>query len=1062
MEGLIRWFSRSHVAANFLMLSVMLAGLYTWFQLRKEIFPDTAIDAVAVRVPYPNATPEDVEEGVVIPIEEAIQDVNGIEQLSSTAAEGMGVVTVEVANGYDVREVMDDIKTRVDAIDNFAENAEKPVLEELLITSQVMSIAVSGDTDEATLRLIAEDVRDGLLDYRPQPASGIGGKIMRFIKGDAEITKVSLSGVRPYEISIEIPEETLRRYGLSLGDVATAVRQSSVDLPGGSVKTAAGEVVIRSVGKRYDRQSFEDVVVVQRPDGSVLKLRDLAEIHDGFEDLDMTFSFDGRQAVVVDVFRVGDQDTLEVAAAVQDYIARTRGSFPPGIELEVWNNQSIFLQGRLDLLKRNGAMGLVLVFIVLALFLRPSLAFLVALGIPVSFAGGIWLMPQMGISINMISLFAFILVLGIVVDDAIVVSENVYRLMRNGMDPKEAAWKGTHEVGVVVIFGVLTTVVAFTPMLGLTGVSGKIWPNIPLVVIPTLLFSLLQSKLVLPAHMALLRRSDPDRQVGPLTRLQRWISLGLENFVLRIYTPFLSRCLRHRYVVMAVFLALLMGVFGLVAGGWVKSQFFPQVEADLLVAKIELPRGVPFSVAQEAVARLEREALALGTRYQDNDGNPVVAHVLASAGLQPLKTAFAPGGPPTASNLGEVTVELRPSANREVSADQLVREWREKVGAIPGAVELTFVAQAAGGGNAIDLNVTGKDLDELREATEYLRSELAEYQGVIDIGDSDSPGKRELRFRELTPAGRSLGFRLGDVGNQVRRAFYGDEVQRLQRGRDEVKVMVRYPEGQRVSLEDLEQMKVRSPAGDLVPLPEVVVQEESAGPDTIQRVDRKRSIKITADVDKTKNNSNEVVTRFKEEGLAKLSAKFPGVSYTLEGEQKDQANSVKEIGIGFLFALIVMYVLMAIPLRSYFQPLIIMSVIPFGIVGAVAGHILMRTDLSIMSMCGIVALAGVVVNDSLVLVDYVNRHRGEDGSVIMAATKAGAMRFRAIMLTSLTTFAGLMPMLLETDMQALFLVPMAISLGFGILFATLITLILVPSLYVVMEDVRKVLRWMVG
>jgi len=1062
MEGLIRWFSRSHVTANFLMLSVVLAGAYTWFQLRKEIFPDTAVDALAVRVPYPNATPEDVEEGVVIPIEEAIQDVNGIEQLSSTAAEGMGVVTVEVANGYDVREVMDDIKTRVDAIDNFAENAEKPVLEELLITSQVMSIAVSGDTDEATLRLIAEDVRDGLLDYRPLPAEGIGGKIMRFIKGDVEISKVSLSGVRPYEISIEIPEEKLRRYGLSLGDVANAVRQSSVDLPGGSVKTTAGEVVIRSVGKRYDRRAFEDVVVVQRPDGSGLKLRELAEIHDGFEDLDMSFSFDGRQAVVVDVFRVGDQDTLEIAGAVEDYMARMKGSFPPGIELEVWNNQSIFLKGRLDLLKRNGAMGLVLVFIVLALFLRPSLAFLVALGIPVSFAGGIWMMPQMGISINMISLFAFILVLGIVVDDAIVVSENVYRLMRNGMDPKEAAWKGTHEVGVVVIFGVLTTVVAFTPMLGLSGVSGKIWPNIPLIVIPTLLFSLLQSKLVLPAHMALLRRSDPDRHVGPLTRLQRCISRGLENFVLRIYTPFLSRCLRHRYVVLAVFLATLMGVFGLVAGGWVKSQFFPQVEADLLVAKIEMPRGVPFSVTQEAVALLEREALALGTRYGDDDGNPVVAHVLASAGLQPLKTAFAPGGPPTASNLGEVTVELRPSANREVTADQLVREWREKVGAIAGAVELTFVAQAAGGGNAIDLNVTGKDLDELRAATEFLRTELADYQGVTDIGDSDSPGKRELRFRELTPAGRALGFRLGDVGNQVRRAFYGDEVQRLQRGRDEVKVMVRYPERQRVSMEDLEQMKVRSPQGDLVPLPEVVVQEESAGPDTIQRVDRKRSIKITADVDKTKTNSNEVVTRFKEEGLAELSAKFPGVSYTFEGEQKDQANSVKEIGIGFVFALIVMYVLMAIPLRSYFQPIIIMSVIPFGIVGAVAGHILMGTDLSIMSMCGIVALAGVVVNDSLVLVDYVNRHREEDGSVIIAATKAGAMRFRAIMLTSLTTFAGLMPMLLETDMQARFLVPMAISLSFGILFATVITLILVPSVYVMMEDVKKAIKWLVG
>ncbi|MDE0825321.1 MAG: efflux RND transporter permease subunit [Akkermansiaceae bacterium] len=1061
MEALIRWFSRSHVTANFLMLSVLLAGFYTWFQLRKEIFPDTAIDAVAVQVPYPNATPEDVEEGVVIPIEEAIQDVDGIEKISSTAADSMGVVTVEVANGYDVRDVMDDIKTRVDAIDNFAESAERPILEELLITSQVMSIAVSGDTDEATLRKIAEDVRDGLLDYEALPAEG-GEKFLRFIKGDPEITKVSLSGVRPYEISIEVSEETLRRHGLSLGDVANAVRQTSVDLPGGSVKTSGGEVVIRSVGKRYDREDFEDVIVKQGRDGSVVKLRDIAEIHDGFEDLDMSFAFDGRRAVVVDVFRVGEQDTLEIAGAVRDYLARTKAQFPPGIELEVWNDQSVFLKGRLDLLKRNGTMGLILVFIVLALFLRPSLAFLVAIGIPVSFAGGIWLMPHTGISINMISLFAFILVLGIVVDDAIVVGENVYRRMRAGEDPKEAAWKGTHEVGVVVIFGVLTTAVAFTPMLGLTGVSGKIWPNIPLVVIPTLLFSLVQSKLVLPAHMAFLKRSDPSRAGGPFTRLQRWISLGLEQFVLHFYTPFLSRCLRHRYLVLAIFMAMLLGVFGLVAGGWVKSQFFPEVEADLLVAKIELPRGVPFSAAQEAVAILQREALALGERYQDEDGNPVVAHVLASAGMQPLKTAFGPGGPPTASNLGEVTVELRPSANRDVTADELVREWRAKVGAIPGAVELTFVAQAAGGGNAIDLNITGKDLDELRGATDYLKSELAGYQGVIDIGDSDSPGKRELRFRELTPAGRALDFRLKDVGNQVRRAFYGDEVQRLQRGRDEVKVMVRYPEGGRISIEDLEQMKVRSPEGSLVPLPEVVVQEESAGPDTIQRVDRKRSIKITADVDKTKNNSNEVVRLFKEEGLAKVSGKFPGVAVSFEGEQKDQANSVKEIGIGFIFALIGMYVLMAIPLRSYVQPMIIMSVIPFGIVGAVAGHILMSTELSIMSMCGIVALAGVVVNDSLVLVDYVNRHREEEGSVIIAATKAGAIRFRAIMLTSLTTFAGLMPMLLETDMQARFLIPMAISLGFGILFATLITLILVPSVYVVLEDVKKAGRWLFG
>ncbi|NNC88845.1 MAG: efflux RND transporter permease subunit [Akkermansiaceae bacterium] len=1075
MEGLIRWFSRNHVAANFLMLAVILAGFYTWFQLRKEIFPETAIDAVAIKVPYPNATPEDVEEGVVIPVEEAIADLEGISEINSTSAENIGVVTVEAETGYDLRNLMDDIKTRVDAIDNFAENAESPVLEELLITSQVLSIAVYGDTDEATLRQVAEDVRDGLLVFKPAPVYYEGGllgplrfvtdSILRFIQGEAEITKVQLAGVRPYEISIEIPEKTLRRHRLTLAQVADAVRRSSLDLPAGTVKTAAGDVVIRAVGKRYDAKAFENVVVLTRPDGSVVTLGEIATIVDGFEDIDLETTFDGANAMIVNVYRVGNQDTLRIADAVREYLQQTRSQLPEGIGIEIWNDQSSFLRGRLDLLKRNGLLGLLLVFGVLALFLRPSLAFLVALGIPVSFAGGIWLMPQMGISINMISLFAFILVLGIVVDDAIVVGENVYRRMRMGEDPKEASWRGTHEVGVVVIFGIITTMVAFTPMLGLSGVSGKIWPNIPLIVIPVLFFSLLQSKLVLPAHLALLKASDPHRKVWIFGRFQRWVSYGLESFVLKVYAPFLQKCLRFRYFVAAAFIALLCIVMGIVGGGYIKSQFFPEVEADLLVAKFELPRGVPFEATQRAVAKLEEEAMKLAARHEDVDGNSVVVHMLASRGTQPLITAFAPEGPPTASNIGEVTVELRPSANRDISAEALVREWRQAVddrGGIPGAVELTFVAQGAGGGNAIDLLVTGKDLEELRGAGEFLKSELQTYTGVIDLADSDRPGKRELRFGELTPAGRALGLRLGDVASQVRRSFYGDEAQRLQRGRDEVKVMVRYPEEERQSIENFEQMKLRTPGGAEVPLPQVVVVEEGRGPDTIQRVDRKRAIRITGDVDKTKNNANAVMGRFRNEALAELPRRFPGVQFSFEGEQQDQASSVKEIGIGFLFALVAMYVLMAIPLKSYLQPAIIMSVIPFGIVGAVLGHVLMRTELSIMSMCGIVALAGVVVNDSLVLVDYVNRHRGESKSVIEAATRAGGVRFRAILLTSLTTFAGLMPMLLETDMQARFLIPMAISLGFGILFATTITLILVPSVYVMLEDFKKAVAWLFG
>ena len=1066
MKGIIRWFSHSHVAANFLMLAVLLAGFYTWFQLRKEIFPDLAIDAVSVQIPFPNASAEDVEEGVIIPVEEAIANLNGIREINSIAAENIGVVTARVENGFEVRDLMDDIKTRVDAIDNFAEEAEKPLLEELVISAQVLSIAVSGNTDEATLRGVAEDVRDGLLDFRPSkpdPRKNPFGAFVAAIQKETRVTKVQLAAVRPYEISIEVSEHTLRQYGLTIAQVASAVRRASIDLPGGSVHTSAGEVVIRALGKPDDAMQFEDVVVLTRPDGSTVKLKEIATVIDGFEDLELENSFDGRSAILINVFRTGDQDTLKIRKVVGDYLEQARAEFPEGIRLEVWNDTSQYLKGRLDLLRRNGAWGLALVFIVLALFLRPSLAFLVALGIPVSFAGGIWLMPHLGISINMISLFAFILVLGIVVDDAIVVGENVYRRMRAGEDPREASWRGTHEVGVVVIFGIVTTMVAFTPMLGLSGVSGKIWPNIPLIVIPTLLFSLLQSKLVLPAHLALLRPSDPTRRVWALGRMQRRLSLGLERFVTDFYSPFLKFCLRHRYIVLSVFLALLSLTAGLVKGKWIKSMFFPQVEADLVVARFELPRGVPFESSVEATRRLEAEAFALS---EDPDmvtrnGEPIVRHMLASAGIQPFITDFSPSGPPIGTNIGEVTLELAPSAERDVSADEIVRRWRKRVQSIPSAVELTFVAQAAGGGNAIDLLITGKDQSELRAAADFLRSRLESYAGVIDIADSDRPGKREIVIEDLTSEGRAGGLRLGDVAQQVRRAFYGDEVQRLQRGRDEVKVMVRYPEAERESIENFEQMRVRTSQGS-IPLMQVVNVRERRGPDTVRRSDRKRAIRITADVDRARGNSNDVTKRFKEEALPALGERFPGVTFKFEGEQADQAESVREIGIGFLWALVAMYVLMAIPLRSYLQPMIIMSVIPFGIVGAVMGHIVMRTELSIMSMCGIVALAGVVVNDSLVLVDYVNRHRRESGNVLESALRAGGVRFRAIILTSLTTFVGLMPMLLETDMQARFLVPMAISLGFGILFATTITLILVPSVYVVLEDVRGVVRRLLG
>lgn len=1079
MEAIVKWFTRNHVAGNFLMLAVLLAGFTTWFKVRKEVFPDTAFDALTVSIPYPNATPEEVERGVVVPVEEAVADVLGIKKMRSSSGQNVGSVTIEVEVGYEVRNVMDDVKTRVDAIDNFPEEAEKPILEEIVITSPVMAITlVAAGASEAELTRLAEEVKDELLVFESRAQPKFFDRVASALAGAPKITKVSIAGVREYEISIEVGEERLRELGLTLSQVAAAVRRYSVDLPAGSIRTSSGELIVRTVGKKFNAVDFADAPIKTLPDGSVVRLGQVATLLDTFEDQDLAVQYDQQEALVVNVYRVGEQDTTRLAKMVEEYVTWKNGQSLEGVKLGIWNDQSEILKGRIDLLARNATFGLLLVLIVLALFLRPSLAFLVALGIPVSFAGGMWLMPMMGISINMISLFAFILVLGIVVDDAIVTGENVYHRIQRGEHPAVAAWKGTHEVGTVVIFGVLTTVVAFTPMLGLSGVSGKIWPNIPLVVIPTLLFSLVQSKLVLPAHLALLSptKSEEERKRRRWKEYRAWnpvkwflfvaeglfwiqhqIATGLEVFVEKAYQPLLSFGLRWRYPMLTLFFSLLAGTLVVVGTGRIKFQFFPEVEGDILTAKLELAQGVPFAETQRVIKEVEAAAHLLGAQFRDDEGNPVVQHVLASSGTQPFITGFSPAGPPKASHIGEVTIELVPAAQRQsAGSDRLVGAWRDLVGEIPGVVELTFRAETASGGNAIDLSLTGTNLAQLEEATHFARERLGDYQGVIDISDSSRAGKDEFQIVRLTRAGETLGFSLAEVGQQVRDAFYGNEVQRLQRGRDEVKVMVRLPEKERRTLETIEKLELTSPTGEKVALGEVVEYQFGNGPAVINRTDRKRSVRISADVDAL-TNANEVVSAYTEEVLSELSLRFPAVAWSFEGEQEDQANSIREMGIGALSALVIMYVLIAIPLKSYFQPLIIMVVIPFGLIGGIWGHALLGMNLSIMSMVGFIALAGVVVNDSLVMVDFVNRHRGENGSAREAALQAGGRRFRAILLTSLTTFAGLLPMLFEQDMQARFLIPMAVSLGFGILFATAITLFLVPGVYVVLDDVQRVL-----
>jgi multidrug efflux pump subunit AcrB len=1064
MKALIYWFTRNHVAANFLMIIILMGGTGTWFRLKKEIFPETAIDAVTISVPYPNATPTEVEKGVILPIEEAIEGIDGIKRTTSTSTQNVGAVTVEVETGYDVREVMSDIKSEVDAITNLADDTEEPILRELVLKGRVLQIAVSADTDERTLREMADRVKDELLVYEytppawPGPLAGLQGILGR--AGPFGVSQVVVNGTRPYEISIEISEQTLRELGLTFDHIADAVRASSLDLPGGSLQTEGGEFLIRTEARRYTAEEFGALTVVTRPDGSTLTLGEIATIRDGFEEVDLDVRFDGRPALLIDVFRLGNEDTLTIAEAAKAFIAeRAPQILPAGVVTEVWADDSFYLRGRLDLLTRNLALGLALVLLVLALFLRPSLALLVTIGIPVSFAGAVMLMPATGISINMISLFAFILVLGIVVDDAIVVAENVYRRMRGGEHPRDAAPEGTHEVGVVVIFGVLTTVVAFTPMLGLSGVSGKIWPNIPWIVIPVLLFSLVQSKLILPAHLAMLRPSDPTVQHRGIFALQQAVAHGLERFVETVYRPILKRILHARYVTLSAFIAVFIASVSVVGAGWIKFQFFPEVEADVIVAQVELPAGVPYADTAAAVARMEQALLQLGREVEKEHGGPVLKHAVAAIGQQPFITGFEQiFGAPTATHIGEVTVELIPAAQRPgVSGARVASRWRELTGAIPGAVSLTFQTQGAASGNAIDLEVTGSDNAEIEAAAAMITDALAGYTGVIDISASNRVGKRELQLG-ITPQGEALGLRLVDVARQVRQGFYGEEVQRLQRGKDEVKVFVRYPRAEREMQASLDAVKIRTAAGDEVPFSEVATASYGRSYESIRHADGRRAVNVTADVDKlVGTNANEVVASLSAEVFPVIRERHPGVAIRFQGEQRDQVQSVQELSRGFILALVIMYVLMAIPLRSYFQPLIVMCVIPFGMIGAIIGHAFMGMSLSIMSMCGIVALAGVVVNDSLVLVDYVNREVARGHAMVEAAWHAGVVRFRPILLTSLTTFAGLTPMLLETDLQARFLIPMAVSLGFGILFATVITLFLVPCVYLIMADVQGVL-----
>jgi multidrug efflux pump subunit AcrB len=1048
VKGIIRWFAENGVAANLLMILIIAGGVISIFTIKQEVFPEFSADIVTVTVPYPGAAPEEVEEGVVIRIEEAIQDLEGIEEIRSTAGENVASVLVEAMQGADVQKLLDDVKSRVDAIDTFPEEAEQPVVEEAIIRRQVMEVAISGEADERSLKRLGERLRDDL--------TALPG-----------ITQVELRITRPYEISIEVSEIDLRRYGLSFGRVAEAVRRASLDLPGGRISTSASEILLRTEGQAYTGHEFERLPLITRPDGTRVLLGDVARIVDGFADTDQWARFDGRPAALVKVYRVGEQSALEVAAQVEAYLEEARPRMPDGITLTVWQDQTRVLRSRLDLLIKNGRAGFVLVVLVLALFLKLRLASWVSLGVPISFLGALALMPTMEVSINLISLFAFILVLGIVVDDAIIVGENVYTRYQQGEEGLRAAIEGAFEVHKPVIFAVATSIAAFVPLLVVPGTIGKIMRVVPMIVIATLVFSLIESLLILPNHLSHLRQTSARAVGGSVSRawrrFQDRVAAGLGWIVRRTYQPSLELALEWRYLTVAAMLALLLITFGIFRGGWIRFNFLPPIEADNTAAFLTMPQGTPAEVTAEMVRRIEEEALELGRELEEELGGSPIRHVLSSIGDQPFRTAQGPaalnvGADNSAAHLGEVNLELSPAEERDITSFDIARRWRERVGSIPDAVELTYASSLFTSGEAINVELSGPNVDNLRRAALRLKEELRSYPGTQDISDTFRAGKRELELT-ITPEGEAAGLSQADLARQVRQAFYGEEAQRIQRGRDDVKVMVRLPEERRATLGGLEELRIRAPDGTEVPLSTAARIHSARGPSAIKRTDRRRVVNVTADVDITAGNANEIVADLEATVLPALLADYPEIRYSLAGEQEEQRETLTGLLRGFLFALLVIYALLAIPFRSYFQPLIVMSAIPFGLIGAIWGHIAMGLDLAILSFFGIVALTGVVVNDSLVLVSFINRAYRDDGLPLAKAIRiAGGSRFRPILLTSLTTFAGLTPLLLEKSMQAQFLIPMAVSLAFGVLFGTFIILLLVPCLYAIQEDVKAAFR----
>ncbi len=1020
VTGLIAWFARNHVAANLLMFFIILFGLYSLSTIKRETFPEVNTGQINVQVLYRGGAPEEVERGVVIKIEEAIEGIQGIKEVRSTAREGSGMVRIEVEEGIDSNEVMDEVKLAVDSISTFPAETERPVISKHTWRNQAINVQIAGDLDESTLKSLTEKIRDEMLAL-------------------PEVTFVQEAGTRPFEIAIEISEHTLRQYGLTLDQVAQVIRRWSIDLPGGSIRSDAGNIRLRTTGQAYTGEDFAPIVLLTRADGSQVKLGDVAKIIDGFVEEESYSFFNGKRSMGINAMATQDEDPIEVAAAVRKFVEERQQTLPEGVELRAWADTSVFLEGRMDMMINNMWMGGALVLIILSIFLHLKVAFWVMIGLPVAFLGAFMMLPAAGISVNIMSLFGFILVLGIVVDDAIIIGEAAYSETEKHGYTLENIVRGAQRVAVPATFGVLTTIVAFMPLVLQTGPTSAFAGAIGWVVVFCLCFSLVESKLILPSHLATMKSSHGSKRGA-----SDWVDSALKFFTERYYMPFLALTMRFRTLTVSVFIALIILTVGLVQGGFVRSVWFPEFQSDYLSAVVEIREGAPESLINNIVREMDGALREVDDELKARYGleEDIVVNVWAYV---------------NSGRTAQFQVDLLKSEDRgesKIPMKEMEVLWREKVGAIAGTQRLEFVSMnRMGGGKPIEFSVQGANSEQVDAASIALADHLRGYDGLYEVQSSAQAGPEELKL-SIKPEGVAAGLTLVDLAGQARRAFYGAEVQRIQRGDSEVRVMVRYPREERKSIGDLENMWITTPDGRELPFQSVAGYDIQRGYNAIERQDGQRTVTVDANANLDAVEPMKLVGEVFRNFTPSFRQEYPDVKLTVGGSSRDAQSSMTEMFQSFGVALFGVYILMAVPLKSYVQPLLIMTAIPFGIIGAVVGHMVFGVALSSISFIGFVALAGVVVNDSLIMVHFINRRIEEGAPVVQAAVESGGARFRAILLTSLTTFFGLLPIMFEQSMQAQIVIPMAISLGFGILFSTVITLVLIPCLYSALYSVK--------